>query len=716
MRLFSLVVLALLPCLSLAEKKPVTVDAVMEASKAARESAAPVTWAPSGSTFAWMNGDDLLIYELASKTRRRVLSLSSLEHGKSELAPEAWRNRRAREDTFQWLPDSQGFLLYAHGDLYSARLSGGSPVRLTATREAERDPQLSPDGRRVSFRRANDLYSMEIASKRVTRLTRDGSQTRWNGRLDWVYPEELDLGEAHWWSPDSRFIAYLQFDVSREPPYPHADLIPEKPVAEPQRYPKAGEPNADVRLGVVPATGGRTRWMNLGSTRDALFARVYWAPDSKSVLVERLNRIQNRLELVSTDIKTGAARVILREEDPHWVDFVGDLRFLHEGREFIRTSEQDGFRHIYLYTADGRQVRRLTEGEWEVTEIVGVDEAAARVYYLSKEASPVENQFFSVSLDGRDRRRITNASGTHDISMSPDCKHFLDTYSNLQSPKRRVVFRADGSEHSVFVEADRTFAEEYDLQPPQLVEVKASDGAVLYARLIRPAGFRPGVMYPAVVLVYGGPGSQDVVNEWIAPSLEQLLASRGFVVWQLDNRGTPGRGHQFETAVYRSFGPRQLEDQKAGIEHLISMGFVDPTRIGIHGWSFGGYMTLYSLLHAPNLFRAGVAGAPVTDWRNYDTIYTERYMGLPAENSDAYHRSSPVHYAGELRASLLLVHDFEDDNVLFQNTMQMASALQKAGKRFEMMVYPLKTHGTTGTYRAHFLDTLVSYFERNLKN
>jgi dipeptidyl-peptidase-4 len=299
--------------------------------------------------------------------------------------------------------------------------------------------------------------------------------------------------------------------------------------------------------------------------------------------------------------------------------------------------------------------------------------------------------------------------------MAPGCKNYLDTFSSFQSPPRRSVFRTDGVEQAVFLEADRKPIEEYDLQPEQIVDVSTSDGASLHARLVRPAGFRPGRKYPAVVIVYGGPHAQDVVNEWMGPSTEQLLASRGFVIWQLDNRGSAGRGHRWETALFRNLGARELQDQKEGIERLVSMGFVDTSRLGIHGWSYGGYMTLYSLLYAPELFRAGIAGAPVTDWRNYDTIYTERYMGLPADNPDGYRRSSPVHFAAQLKAKLLLVHNVEDDNVLYQNTLQMADALQKAGKPFELMTYPLKTHGLSGPYRRHFLETLVSFFERTLK-
>ncbi|MCS6953789.1 MAG: DPP IV N-terminal domain-containing protein [Bryobacterales bacterium] len=697
------------------QKKPVTIEALVETRP---PTPTAVVWAPDGSRFVYREGGELWLYELASRSRRKLLALDALEKAaitRPETGPFHWENRRVREETVQWFPSGDSLLLAAGGDLFVFRLAAGGWAQLTSTLEAERDPKLSPDGSRVSFRRGNDLYVIELASRKVTQLTHDGSETLWNGRLDWVYPEELDLGTAHWWSPDSRLIAYLQFDVSRQPLYPHADLLPLAPIYEPQRYPKAGEPNADVRLGVVAAGGGPTRWMDTGETRDALLARVHWEPHSRSLLVQRLNRIQNRLELLRVTAATGERSVVFREEDPYWINVHDELRPLRDGKELLWASERDGFRHLYLYSAEGQLLRRLTSGEWEVTSVACVDEAAGEIFYVSTEPSPLERHLWRVRLDGSERKRLSREPGTHAVSMPPGCGHYLDTWSSLASPPRRTIHTRDGAEWAVFAEADRKRAEEYEILPTEIVEVKAPDGALLYARLIRPAGFRPGEKYPAVVVVYGGPHAQAVRNAWAGISWEQVMAHKGFVIWQLDNRGSAGRGHRWEAAVFRNFGARELEDQKAGLQHLLSLGFVDRDRIGIYGWSYGGYMTLYSLLHAPELFRAGVAGAPVTDWRNYDTIYTERYMGLPSENAEGYRRSSPVHFADKLKAKLLLIHNFEDDNVLFQNSLQMAAALQRAGKQFEWMIYPLKSHGVTGPYRRHMYELMTAFFERELK-
>ncbi len=699
-----------------AQKKPVTVEAIIDYAEQERVPA-EIVWAPDGRRFAYQQDETVFLYDAPAKTRRELIALATLRRAAKPVPASPvfeWRNRGVKEQTVQWSPGGDWLLVSAGGDLFQCQAADAKWVQLTETDVAESDPKLSPDGRLVSFRRGNDLYSMEVASRKVRRLTSSGSDTLWNGRLDWVYPEELDLPTAHWWSPDSKSIAYLQFDVSREPLYPHADLLPAQAVYEPQRYPKAGEPNATVRLGVVRAQGGSTKWMDLGDTGDALLARVDWIPGGRGLFVQRLNRIQNRLDLLRVDAATGKARLVLREEDARWVN-VGDfLQFLKDGAEFLWGSERDGFRHLYRYSVEGKELARLTSGDWEVTELSGVDESSGNVFFLSTQASPLERQLYRVKLDGLEPRRITQARGTHAVWMGPKCEYFLDAVSSLASPTRRVILRADGGEWAVFAEAEASSLGEYDLRQAEIVQVKASDGTLLYGRLTRPAGFQPERQYPAVVLVYGGPHVQGVMDAWQGLNLEQALAHRGFVVWQLDNRGSGGRGHEWESVLFRNFGQTELADQKLGVEHLVSMGFVDPSRIGIHGWSYGGYLTLYSLLNAPDMFRAGAAGAPVTDWRNYDTIYTERYLGLPSENATAYLRGSLVSQAANLKGDLLILHNLEDDNVLFQNTLQMADALEQAGKRFEMVVYPQKTHGVTDAARRHMLETVVAFFEEHL--
>jgi dipeptidyl-peptidase 4 len=699
----------------LAQKKPVTIDTVIERQREG-EAPAPV-WAPDGKQFAFIQAGEVRLYDIAAKSEKTLLSLDPLEKAavpSPEPARFDWQNRRVGEDSLEWSNSGQQLLLSVHGDLFLFALATGAWEQLTATAEAERDPKLSGDGARVAFRRGHDLYTLEIATKQVTRLTDDGSATLLNGELDWVYPEELDLGTAYWWAPDSKRIAYMQFDIAREFTYPQVALGGLRAVAEPERYPQAGTANADVRVGVVPAAGGATRWMDLGDTRGYLIARVHWTPDSTRLAIERLNRVQNQLDLLVADAKAGTARSILSESDPYWINHNDLFRFLDDG-QFLWGSERDGFCHLYLYSLDGKQRKRITEGAWEVTEIAGVDEARQKIYYVSTEAGPLERQLYSIKLNGKDRARVSQGAGTHHISMSPAAEYYLDDYSSITEPPRNTVRTIVGEEWAVFREADRNLKDNYTIAPPEIVTFKAHDGTAFYGRMIKPANFRAGEKYPAVVMVYGGPGEQMVRNAWEGAEWAQVLAARGFVVWQMDNRGSSGRGHAFETPLYRRFGKTELADQLEGVRYLVAQGFIDPARVGIYGWSYGGFLTLYSLLNAPDVFRAGIAGAPVTNWRNYDTIYTERYLGLPSENAEGYRASSAVEYASKLKARLLMIHNFEDDNVLFQNTLQMAEALEQAGKIFDMVIYPQKSHGVSGRYQRQMLEATTDFFEKNLK-
>ncbi|MFB3828451.1 MAG: S9 family peptidase [Bryobacteraceae bacterium] len=709
----SLALYALSAALALAAgKKPVTLESLSTAQRP--RGPAGIVWAPDGKRFAYREGRSIRLYDAPTGQKKELISLEALgQKAVKPVAPErfAWENRRVTEQEFQWAASGKELLILASGDLFLLHTDTGVADQLTATAERERDPKLSPDARRISFRSGHDLYVLDIASRKTTRLTHDGSATLLNGELDWVYPEELELGTAHWWSPDGRSVAYLQFDVSREPAFPQVDLLPRPARLEPERYPKPGTPNPDVRLGIVPAAGGATRWIDLGDTRDALLARVAWSP-AGMLTAQRLNRIQNRLDLHLIDPASGSAKILLSERDPYWVNVNDALRFLKDGKRFVWGSERDGFLHLYLYGTDGKLERQITRGQWEVTEVAGVDEAAREVYYVSTEQSPLERHLYRIGLNGKDKRRLSVTAGTHAIRMSPTCDYYMDSASSLTAPARQALHTRDGAEVRVFQEAA---PQQHEILPTEILTVKAAGGTPLYARLIKPAGFKAGVKYPAIVMVYGGPHAQSVRNAWSGATWDQALAQRGFVIWQLDNRGSAGRGHAFESKVFRNLGAQELEDQKTGVAHLVSLGFVDPARIGIYGWSYGGYMTLYSLANAPGLFRAGIAGAPVTDWRNYDSIYTERYMGLPAENPEGYTRSSPIGKAGDITARLMLVHNFEDDNVHFQNTMQMADALQRANKRFEMMIYPQKAHGVTGPARKHLLEATTEFFERSLK-
>ncbi len=692
-----------------AEKKPVTLQNMPAPARMAA-----ITWAPDGKRFAWMEEKAISQYDVASRKKKQLVALGPLEEKavkppKPEVAD--WQDRRVSEQSFQWSANGQEMLISVQGDLFLLHTETGKWEQLTATSEAERDPKLSPDGHLVSFRREHDLYSLEIASKKVTRLTSDGGATLWNGELDWVYPEELNLSTAHWWSPDSRQIAYLQFDVGHESMFPQVDLLSWRALAEPERFPQPGTPNADVRLGVVPAEGGPTRWMDIGETRDHLLARVNWSPDSRAVAYQRLNRIQNRLDLGLADARTGVSRVLLTEEDSYWINVNDDFRFLNRGRQFLWGSERDGYLHLYLCSLDDKHVSQITRGEWEVTEVAGVNEETREIFFVSTEQSPLERQLYRVRLDGKQKQRLSGGAGTHGISMSPTGEYYMDTVSSLGTPPRRTLHESDGSQIAVYKEATPP---DVEILPTEIVKIKATDGAQLYARMIKPAGFAADKKYPVIVMIYGGPGVQAVRDAWNGASFDQVLAQKGYLIWQLDNRGSSGRGHGWESVIYHETGAHELNDQLDGIRYLSTLGFADMTRVGISGWSYGGYMTLYALANAPGVFKAGIAGAPVTDWRNYDTIYTERYMGLPDQNAEGYKRSSPQTKAAEIKARLLLLHNIEDDNVHFQNSLQMAGVLEREGKQFQMIVYPQKSHGVGGALQRQMHQAMLDFFEKAL--
>ncbi len=709
---------AFIPCLVLfarqSAKKPVTLDDFLS-----HHPAYPITptWAPDGKSFFYEQEGSVYLYSVNSRKSRAWFDPATLEKTAVEpIEPKefGWQNRRVNSDSYQWFPNSKDLLAAVKGDLFVLHANGKFD-QLTKTAIDEQDPRLSPDGKLVLYRWKSNLFVLDLATRNIRQLTHDGTPTLLNGQLDWVYPEELDLGFASWWSPDSKHIAYLQFDVSHEFVYPQVDLIGERAFGEPERYPQAGTPNALVKLGRISPDGGDTQWMQVGETSNTLLARVAWLPDSSQIALERFTRLQDKLDLLFCDPATGVVHTVLQEQSKTWINVADNLFFLKSRPEFLWTSERTGFRHIYRYSDKGELLGQLTSGDWEVSSIVAIDEAKNDVYYTSSETSPLETQLYRVSLNGGERARITKQPGSHEIHANPDGSYFVDSYSNLQQPGQTRLANAGGEEVTVLQPMDKTTEDQYALLPNEIVQVKTADGVVLYARLIKPPNFQPTNKYPAIVYVYGGPGVQSVRNRWYGLSWEQVLANRGYVVWQLDNRGSNGRGVAFEAGIYNQLGKEEVADQRLGVEHLVQMGFVDPNRIGITGWSYGGYMTIHSLLFAPDIFKVGVAGAPVNDWHNYDTIYTERYMGLPDRNQAAYDASSNVRNAARLAGKLLIVHNMEDDNVLFQNTMQMANALEHANKQFVMQIYPQKTHGVSGPLRRPLYEEMTAFFDTHLK-
>ncbi len=628
----------------------------------------------------------------------------------------------ARQKAMEVRPAGDALLFSAGSDLWVWRLGQSKLVRLTNDAIKEEQQDWSPDGRQVAFVRANDLYAVAADGAAERRLTRDGSKEMLNGILDWVYQEEIygrGKFRGFWWSPDSSAIAYLQLDESAVPSYPLIDDLDTHPEVDAKKYPKAGDPLPVARLGVVAASGGDTAWADLSSYGDEtlLLVRVGWTPDSSGVFFQAQNREQTWLDLLALPRTAGSPRRVLRETTPAFTSVQDEgLSWLADG-SFLWLSERDGWCHIYHYDGEGRLRSRVTSGEWEVTALHGADEKNGWIYYSGTERSAIGEDAWRVRLDGSGRQRLTAERGSHRVLFDDSYGHLLDTSSDLETPPSQSLHRADGSLVRRLDDGAIAALEEYRISSPELLRVANRDGFEMQAMLIKPPDFDPAKKYPVMMFSYGGPHAPSVRDTWgRATGLwYQLLAQRGVVVWVCDNRTASGRGAVNTWPLWKEFGKTELADIEDGLSWLKTQPWIDGDRIGISGWSYGGFMTLYALTHSKS-FALGIAGGSVTDWRNYDAVYTERFLLTPKNNPEGYRTSSPLHAAADLHGSLLLVHGTIDDNVHPQNTMQMVHALQKAGKPFELMLYPKSKHGVTDdelvthmrqTMTAFILDRLV---------
>jgi dipeptidyl-peptidase-4 len=701
-------------------KEPLTLEALTQLSARALSRPGNPVWSPDGSKFVYAQSGALHLYEKASLSSRKLLDLKDVDKDAAAVPePEAFgfENRRVRAESIQWFPDNQRLLLVRRGDLFLLDSSTGKSEQITKTAFSEEDPKLSPNGRFIAYRHDNELWSLEVDTRKIRQLTKDSTPTRWNARLDWVYPEELDLGTAYWWSPDSARIAYLQFEVSRQFVYTHADLNKVLSVPEPQRYPHAGTPNANVRLGSLDLKSAKTKWLLDIPGDTHLLWRVHWAPDSRLLAVQRSNRVQDQLDLLFIDSLSAQQGVALSETSKSWINSSDDFRFL-PGNRFLWSTESSGWRHLETYSYQGLTATRqaaITSGEWAVTGVAGVDEKSGWIYFSSTEPSPLERHLYRIRLDGSSKQRLSEGEGLFSISLSPDSAWYLETSQGPSTPPRAVLRRGDGSELKPYWHSDVSAYDKYELPTTEIVSFQDQEGHTFYGRITRPPFFDPTRTYPVIVSVYGGPHAQTVTRSWSSPSWLHVLASRGFVIWEMDNRGSANRGLAWESALYREMGRIELEDQLKGLDFLATQVLTDPRRIGVTGWSYGGYMTLNALLNAPQRFAAGAAGAPVTDWRFYDTIYTERYLGLPQKNETGYQKSSLAQHAKQLAGDLLLIHCYEDDNVLFQNSLRMITELENAGKQFQFALYPDKAHGVGMQRQRHLRQQMIDFFVAALK-
>ncbi|MFB0515843.1 MAG: S9 family peptidase [Candidatus Neomarinimicrobiota bacterium] len=591
----------------------------------------------------------------------------------------------------------------------------GVTRRLTAEARPQSNACFSPDSRYVAYVMGNDLYVYDLDKGKTRRLTKDGSESIINAQADWLYEEEFSLTRAYEWSPDSKSIIYIRFDQGHLPFYTLKDELQHYPALTQIRYPKVGERNSLVQVGVVDVQKGRTRWLDLGPETDIYVPRLFWTGQEGQAAFYRLDRPQHRLELVLAEARTGKTRVAAVQSDTGWVDVTDDLHFIDDGRRFIWTSEESGYRHVYLHDLAAGQARALTSGDWEVSGIVDVDEEGQVVYFSGKKDAVTEQHVYRVAFDGSDLQRLTQPGGWYSCSFAPGFKHYVQSWSDRNTPSRISLHTADGELVRWLVKDPPTALQELDLPAWELFTLTTSDGADLNAVILKPKGFNPGRKYPTVIYTYGGPGSQLVADRWGGRGAlwHQYLAQEGFAVLTVDNRGTGGRGEAFKNLAYSDIGKWALNDQIEAAKWIGRQGWGDPERIAIWGWSGGGYLTALCLTAGAEYFKCGIAVAPVTDFRLYDTAWTERYMGLLPRNKAGYDSTDVLSYVDRYKGGLLLVHGTGDDNVHPQNTWQLIEKLTERNKPFDLMMYPGKNHGLPGTHY-HLYSKMTRFLKANL--
>ena len=729
-RSFALFVLFFtLPALS-QTRKPLTIESIFAEGGITGRAPENMQWSPDGKRLTYVQRDDsgehgeLWYVDAATGEKKVLVNESKL----SNLAPDATKIKNEREKervlryhvgAYLWSPDSKRMLFDSNGQLWLYTVDNGTAVQFTSSPDPTQDPKFSPDGNHIAYVLKHNLYVQPISEGGPRQLTKDTDENILNGEVDWVYAEELSVRSNYFWSPNSEDIVFLQMNEKLVPTYPITDWMPTHPKVDQEKYPKAGDPNPVVRLGVVNVKNGKVKWLTLTKDTDNYVPRFGWVRDGIA-WAQVLNREQDTLDLYFIDTKTGHSHKMLTESMPNaWVNVNDDFHLLNTGDRFIWSSWRDGHTHLYLYSfeksdplsADAHLDRQLEKGDYEVLGVEGVDENA--VYFTANEGDYRQQQVYAVNFDGSNFHKLSDGAGVHVANFADDAKHWVDRYSTSTAAPHESLCTTGGPCTSVW--ESRSVAD-YDLTPEKYLEFKADDGTTLYGQLLLPSNASGKI--PLIVHLYGGPAGQLVRDDWGGATalFHQILLQKGFAIFTVDNRGSPNRGLKFSTAIRHEFGAIELKDQLAALNQLLGQyPQLDRERVGIWGWSNGGSMTLYALTHS-DVFKAGISVAPVTDWHNYDSIYTERYMGLPKEDEKGYDDSSLPKAAGHLHGSLLLVHGTSDDNVHFQNSIQMIDALIKAGKQFRFMAYPNKTHGIAGTAaRTHLFTMMEEFWEHELK-
>lgn len=733
----AIIALSLLSHLTFAEK--ITIERIYSAPSLNGKTPKALKFSPDGQRITYLQGKannlhryDLWEYNLASKENKLLVDADDLFSGPETLSDEE-KARRERQRVYgsgimeyYFSNDGTALLFPLNGDIYYYNLLSKQAKRLTNTPAFETDARFSPQGNFVSYIREQNIYIKNIASGKEIQLTKDGKGNIKNGMAEFVAQEEMGRMTGYWWSPDEKHIAFLKVDESPVQTVIRNEIYAEDIKLIEQRYPATGTNNVKIKLAIIETKKkARAKFINLGKETDIYIPRVNWFPNSEQLAYQWQSRDQKTLKLNAYNLKTGKQKTLVTETSDHWINLHNDLYFLKNSDRFIWASERDGFKHLYLYSNKGKLLTQLTKGDWVVNSLKSVDEESGWLYFTGRADTPLERHLYKVPLDGKSPEhvvRISKRNGFHSIVFSKDHNSYLDRFSNINTPPQVSLHKSTGERLTWL--AENKIDQNHPIAPymdefisPTFGTLTSDDGqATLYYKLYKPKNLIPGKKYPVIVRVYGGPHAQLVTNSWQGMDMTQYMLQQGYIVFQLDNRGSNYRGTAFEFPIYEHLGNIEVNDQITGVKYLQSLPYVDKERIGIFGHSYGGYMALMTMFKAGDYFKAGVSGAPVTDWLLYDTHYTERYLNHPKKNPEGYQQSSVFPYVKGLTGDLLVYHGMADDNVLFTNTTKLIKALQDNNKLFELMTYPGSKHSMRGKkVKVHLNNTIMDFFDRHFK-
>ncbi|HVU55191.1 MAG TPA: DPP IV N-terminal domain-containing protein [Puia sp.] len=687
---------------------------------------ASVNWIQGGAQYSFTTGKEIHVMDPKTLQEKTVFTDNGLTFPSGK--PFTYQS-------FQWSHDSK-HLVFRTNFRHLYRRSGVSDYyiydvdsrQLRLATQNARTAELSPNGEMVGIERGGNMYVYDFAKSRETMLTLDSTSEDgiFNGHYDWVYEEEFGQAQAWNWSRDSRYIAFWQFDERQVPRFHMTNYEGSHPEQVTIPIPQPGDANPSVKIGVVDVQNGKKIWLQPEETGDFYIPRIYWTSDPDQLALMTLNRAQNHMKLYFFNVKTGERRLVLEEKNDNWVAIfnfytnVNDMIYFPEKtKDFFWVSDRSGYYQIYHYGYDGKLINQVTNGNWDVIKVTGIDPDRKMIYYLSAEASPLEQQLYAIGFDGANRKKLTTVEGFHNIDMSTNTAYYIDEYSNTSTPLHVGLYDGKGKLLKLLQENQSVsdYVRTHAYAPVELFHFTTTDGVRLDGSMIKPFDFDPSKKYPVVLNIYGGPESHGVFNRWGANGMHQWLAQNGYIVVDVNNRGIANYGSAFMKVVYKQLGKWESNDFVETAHYLATLPYVSGDKMAIMGTSYGGFSTTYTLLNHPGVFKVGVANSPVTDWRLYDDVYTERYMGTLPDNAEGYKNSSDMTHADALKDHLLLIHSMSDDNVHPVHTMQLLTALTNAGKDVDLRIYPPGAHGAAYNWPSHLLISTVSfqYLERYLK-